>query len=547
MKDFDDEFHDGDEEAEESGTEAAPEDEAPYLDSLNSVEYGEGAETGYEGPEEEPFDGGDSPLEDPLDIGRGEDVEAPRREEDGREAVTAPAFDSRQHDEDDLKPFSPSKVPVTEVIKNRPKTLNKQFIIAAAVSVFAAAVIFATFVAPALNIDIKKPLKQDKPVPVPNEPPDYSALVPRERPQGPSSPEEPEYPEETDITGYFYRGDGAPGAAPVDERFTNQNRPPYSPPSGGGGGGGPSYTLPDTRNDRLQARAISGIKGITPTQQQYLTAPGTPYAPYQNAPQGYVPGDSDNPYARFGMPNREDYIAQVMSQANATSYSQQNDQSGKMNFYSTGRENSGAGYFLPPASIWQGTMIEAALTSAINTDLPGECTAVVTRNIYSSQDGRFLLIPQNSKLLGTYNSSVSYSQKRVQVGWHTLIRPDGYYVNLGNMQAADPRGAAGLPGAVNEHFFQWLKAIGLLSVMNIVNGELGYNMASTDNQYVQNIMANTQQVTSTVGARIIDRALDVQPTITIKEGTRINIVANSNLVLPPVPSYPVTYPYRRGQ
>lgn len=112
---------------------------------------------------------------------------------------------------------------------------------------------------------------------------------------------------------------------------------------------------------------------------------------------------------------RENFLG---STTNQTTYAQQNDQNGKNSFYNQNRGNV-SGQWLPLNSVWQGTIFVVPLTSDISTDLPGECTAVVTKNVYSSQDGRYLLIPQNSKLLGSYNSSISYSQSRVQVGWHT--------------------------------------------------------------------------------------------------------------------------------
>jgi type IV secretion system protein VirB10 len=146
------------------------------------------------------------------------------------------------------------------------------------------------------------------------------------------------------------------------------------------------------------------------------------------------------------MPSKEDYTAQMLSAygqggtpgyGSSSSYANQNDQSGKQQFYTAGRENAGNGVWLGPATIWQGTIFEATLTSNINTDLPGEVMAVISKNVYSSLDGKYLLVPQNSKLFGSYNSSISYSQSRVQVAWHTLIRPDGYAISLGNMAATD--------------------------------------------------------------------------------------------------------------
>lgn len=113
------------------------------------------------------------------------------------------------------------------------------------------------------------------------------------------------------------------------------------------------------------------------------------------------------------------------------------------------------------------------------------------------------------------------------------------------MNATDPKGASGLKGFVNDHPFAYLKAIGLMSVFSIVNSEFQSSMGDTDNEYVQNIIANTQQVTNELGEKLIDRAMNVQPTIKIKAGTKINIVANQTLTLPPCDEIPVVQKYRK--
>ena len=240
---------------------------------------------------------------------------------------------------------------------------------------------------------------------------------------------------------------------------------------------------------------------------------------------------------------------QAYGNANAgnNAYAVQNDQSGKKSFYNEGRNSNavGTGEWLNLNTLWQGTIFEAVLTSELNTDLPGEITARIAKNVYSSQDGRYLLIPQNSVVYGTYNSSISYSQNRVQVAWHTIIRPDGYKISLGNMNATDAKGASGLKGFVNDHPLAYLKAIALMSVVSIANAEFQNAMGSTQNEYVQNIVANTQEVTMELGQKLIDRAMNVQPTIKIKAGTKINIVVNQNMSLPPCDDIPVTQAYKR--
>jgi type IV secretion system protein VirB10 len=429
-----------------------------------------------------------------------------------------------------VEPFIPQKSSASQVLgSGRPHKLNNQLILTIGVGVFALIFIFATFVIPLFSR--KKTETAAKLQTTAVRPSDYSSLVPR------SYPVAEDEGEDLDTI--------IEGLPPIDSRFRYEEPPP---PVVSTGAAPVVSERPDTRGDHLQAKSISGIKGITPSQKNYMSGPGA--VPYQNYQQIPAAADPSNPYAQFGLPPKSDYTQQMLSMyqgANADSYTRQNDQSGKMQFYNQDRENAGNGTWLGPNTLWQGTIFEATLTSNINTDLPGEATAWVTKNIYSSLDGRYLLIPQNSRLFGTYNSSISYSQSRVQVGWHTLIRPDGYMVNLGAMQAADAQGAAGIKGFINDHPFQYLKALALLSAFNILNVEFGSTIESTQNQYVQNVMANSQEIANTLGSKLIDRALDVQPTITIKAGMKINIVVNTNLVLPPLPPYEVNMPYHRGE
>ena len=84
-----------------------------------------------------------------------------------------------------------------------------------------------------------------------------------------------------------------------------------------------------------------------------------------------------------------------------------------------------------------------------------------------------------------------------------------------------------------------------MSAVNIVNSELQATSAASTNEYVQNVMANSQEVATTLGQKLIDRAMDVQPTINIKAGTIINIVANTNLELPVLEPWEVTQPYHK--
>ena len=185
------------------------------------------------------------------------------------------------------------------------------------------------------------------------------------------------------------------------------------------------------------------------------------------------------------------------------------------------------------------------LITGINTDLPGDIQARVTENIYDSLTGTKLLIPQGSILIASYNSSVSFAQERVQIAWNTLIRPDGYQVSLGNMNGVDAQGYSGTKGKVDEHLFQYVKAMGIISAFTLVNGEFAASMKTTQNETAQNLIAANQNVVNQLGAKIIDRTMNIQPTLSVKSGTKINIMLNKNIRLPPIADYPVQSAYKR--
>ena len=439
--------------------------------------------------------------------------------------------DTSDEEEEDLRFSSKMAAKDANVNPNsKPRQLNKKFILTILICLLGCSILI-TFLMPAKKAKNKSAEKQ---VAQTNTNVDYSAYAKRQ-------PQENTHYEDVSVV---EEDDDEVEIPPVIEK----QKEPYNPQTVVYSNGGTSSTtssiqIPDTRNDSLQGKTISGIKGLSSTQASYSTD-------YQQT----IANNTSKNYStnNYSLPTKEEFINNAMSaytNANATqnSYSLQNDQTGKNNFFNNGRNstNVGTGEWLNLNTLWQGTIFEAVLTSELNTDLPGECTARIAKNIYSSQDGRYLLVPQNSIVYGTYNSSISYSQNRVQVAWHTLIRPDGYQIQLGNMNATDAKGASGLKGFVNDHPLAYLKAIGLMSVFSIVNSEFTNQMGNTQNQYIQNLLANSQSVTMELGEKLIDRAMNVQPTIKIKAGTKINIVVNQNLSLPPCEDIPVTQPYRK--
>jgi type IV secretory pathway VirB10-like protein len=116
------------------------------------------------------------------------------------------------------------------------------------------------------------------------------------------------------------------------------------------------------------------------------------------------------------------------------------------------------------ATITQGATIPAVLETALNSDLPGYTRAVVSRDVRSF-DGKAVLIPRGSRLIGQYRSALSLGQSRVFVIWTRVIRSDGVSVQIGS-PGEDALGRGGLTGEVNSHFFARFGGAVLLSVLN---------------------------------------------------------------------------------
>lgn len=324
---------------------------------------------------------------------------------------------------------------------------------------------------------------------------------------------------------------GAPveeGVAPV---YQNQNQPQYQ---GGGGGGG--KRRPDTRDNQMQ-RNISGIKGLTKqtaqnTPQQGVEQQNNPYAYLQNLQNNLEQNLGQNLLAQQGMMGM--YL-------NPNQIQNQNEQ----NFYNNNFGGTNQGEFLPSLSLWQGTIIPAVLLTGIDTGLPGSIVARVTKNIYSSLDGKFLLIPQGALLLAEYNSSVGYEQNRVQVGWTGLIRPDGYFIRLANMPAVDAQGYVGIKGKVDTHFWAFIKGLALVSAISVVDTDINKSVTAITDPYTQNVIDSLRPSYQSIQDKIIDKALNIEPSIKVTPGKEINVLVNNMLFLPPVPVPKVKQKYIR--
>jgi type IV secretion system protein TrbI len=185
-----------------------------------------------------------------------------------------------------------------------------------------------------------------------------------------------------------------------------------------------------------------------------------------------------------------------------------------------------------PYQLMAGTIIAASLISGLNSDLPGFVIAQVTEHVYDSVSGRTLLIPQGSRLLGRYDNVTAFGQKRALVVWQRLLLPDGSSVLIDNLPATDSSGYAGLADSIDPHTFQLLKGVALATVLG-VGTELA--LGSSDNNLVRALQAATQATGSRVGQRLVERQLDVGPTLTVRPGWPLRVIVHKDIVLKPYP------------
>lgn len=174
----------------------------------------------------------------------------------------------------------------------------------------------------------------------------------------------------------------------------------------------------------------------------------------------------------------------------------------------------------------QGKIIPAVLGRELNSDLPGRITAYVSTDVFESE-GR-LVIPKGSALVGRYDSGVKVGQNRLMFAFERLILPNGFSFDLPAAGGADLAGAAGMAGKVNNHFLRMFGSSLLIAFLadrtkqpsNVTQvGSTGPATAAG-------------QVLTDVSKSILERNRTIQPTITIEQGTRINVEVVADMVFP---------------
>lgn len=186
-----------------------------------------------------------------------------------------------------------------------------------------------------------------------------------------------------------------------------------------------------------------------------------------------------------------------------------------------------------PYQVMAGTIIPAALVTGINSDLPGQVIANVTEAVYDTATGRFLLIPQGSRLIGRYDSQVSFGQRRVLLVWTRLILPDTSSISLDRLPGIDPAGYAGLEDGVDWHWDRILAGAALSTLLGVGAELAAPDRGNNDGKVIIATRQSAQDTVNQVGQEITKRNVSIQPTLTIRPGFPMRVMVNKDLILRP--------------
>ncbi|MEX8140007.1 TrbI/VirB10 family protein [Acinetobacter baumannii] len=194
----------------------------------------------------------------------------------------------------------------------------------------------------------------------------------------------------------------------------------------------------------------------------------------------------------------------------------------------------------PNLEVKAGTVIPGVMISGINSDLPGQIIGQVRQAVYDSATGTNLLIPPGSRLVGTYDSSVTLGQTRALVAWQRLIYPDGSSLSLDNMPGTDMGGYAGYKDKVNNHYVKLFGSALFLSAFS-AGVQLSQPQATNGENYnsSQIIAGALGQQLGQLGMSMAQRNMDIQPTIEIRPGYQFNVMVTKDIILPPWEGHPL--------
>ena len=183
----------------------------------------------------------------------------------------------------------------------------------------------------------------------------------------------------------------------------------------------------------------------------------------------------------------------------------------------------------PTYVLFEGTTVDTVLMNRLDGSYAGPVDCLVTNDVYS-HDHQHVLILAGTKIVGEAQKVNTFGQGRLAVFFHRLIMPDGFSVSLDQFKGLDQVGATALHDKVNNHY---AKIFGASMALGILGG---IAQAGTGDVFTQSTVDRARvgfgEGMAMSGERVLDRFLNILPTITIREGARVKVYLSNDLLLP---------------
>lgn len=180
-----------------------------------------------------------------------------------------------------------------------------------------------------------------------------------------------------------------------------------------------------------------------------------------------------------------------------------------------------------------GAVVPGVMISGVKSMLPGQIIGQVSQNVYDTATGKYLLIPQGTRLVGVYSNDVAYGQDSLLIAWQRLVFPDGKALDIGSMPGADSAGFAGFRDQTDNHY---ARIFGSALLMSGVTAGVAYSQIQNQGAgpfsqpTAGSVMsAALGQELGQVTAQMIAKNLNIAPTLTIRPGFRFNIIVVKDL------------------
>jgi type IV secretory pathway VirB10-like protein len=191
-----------------------------------------------------------------------------------------------------------------------------------------------------------------------------------------------------------------------------------------------------------------------------------------------------------------------------------------------------------PYVVFEGTELETALLNRLDGDFSGPVKVMVTNPVYS-HDRQHVLVPEGTFVLGETSKVSGFGQRRLAVVFHRMIMPDGYTVDLDQFHGLNQIGETGLKDQVNNHYLQIFGssiALGIIAgAAESSNANAGLYQNGSE-AYRSGIAGSISQSST----QVLDRFLNIPPTITIREGHRVKVYFTQDLLLPAYENHTVS-------